>query len=55
MYKSTAKSKAYKLLDIENTILKYDAELDTSIGQTMYNTLKTELTKIKKTMGDNIE
>lgn len=50
MYKSNAKSKAYKLLDIEDTILKYEAELDTSIGETMYNTLKTELTKIKKTI-----
>lgn len=55
MYKSNAKSKAYKVLDIENTILKYEAELDTSIGESMYNTLKTELTKIKKTMGDNIK
>lgn len=54
MYKSNAKSKAYKLLDIENTILKYESETDTSIGETMYNTLKTELNKIKKTMGDNI-
>lgn len=54
MYKSNSKSKAYKLLDIEDTILKYETETDTSIGKTMYNTLKTELDKIKKTMGDNI-
>ena len=54
MYKSSAKSKAYKLLDIEDTILKYDNEINTSIGSTTYNTLKTELNKIKKTMGENI-
>ncbi len=54
MYKSSSNSKAYKLLDIEDTILKYDTEQDTSIGSTTYNTLKTELNKIKKTMGENI-
>lgn len=54
MYKSSAKSKAYKILDIENVILKYDSEIDTSIGSKTYNILKTELNKIKKTMGDII-
>lgn len=55
MYKSTAKTKAYKILDIESTISKYDTEKDTSIGQKTYNTLQTELTKIKNTMGEPIK
>ncbi len=55
MYKSSAKSKAYKILDIEKAILEYETERDLSINASTYNTLKTELNKIKKTMGDNIE
>lgn len=55
MYKSTAKTKAYKILDIESSISKYDTEKDTSIGQKTYNTLQTELTKIKNTMGEPIK
>lgn len=55
MYKSTAKTKAYKILDIENSISKYDLDQDTSIGQKTYNTLQTELTKIKNTMGEPIK
>lgn len=55
MYKSTAKTKAYKILDIESSISKYDTEKDTSIGQKTYNTLQTELTKIKNTIGEPIK
>lgn len=55
MYKSTSKTKAYKILDIENSISKYDLDQDTSIGQKTYNTLQTELTKIKNTMGEPIK
>jgi hypothetical protein len=55
MYKSTAKTNAYKILDIEKSILNYETESDTSIGEKTYNTLNTELNKIKKTMGDYIE
>ena len=55
MYKSTAKTKAYKILDIENSISKYDLDQDTSIEQKTYNTLQTELTKIKNTMGEPIK
>lgn len=55
MYKSTAKTKAYKILDIENSISKYNLDQDTSIEQKTYNTLQTELTKIKNTMGEPIK
>ena len=49
MYKSSAvKLKKYRILDIEKSIS------DTSLGQSTINTLKTELTKIRKTMGENI-
>lgn len=55
MYKSSSVSiQKYKILDIENTISKYESGEDTSISSTTYNTLKTELEKIKKTMGENI-
>lgn len=55
MYKSSAKSKAYKILDIEKSIAAYENKSNNSITQTTYNTLKTELSKIKKTMGDPIK
>ena len=56
MYKSaTGTTKRYKVLDIEKSILNYENGIDTSIGQATYTTLKNELTKIRKTMGENIE
>lgn len=55
MYKSSAKSKAYKILDIEKSIAAYENKSNNSITQTTYNTLKTELSKIKKTIGDPIK
>lgn len=55
MYKSSAKTKAYKILDIEKSISDYENKSSNSITQATYNTLKTELSKIKKTMGDPIK
>jgi len=42
----------YCVIDIEKTIKNYENGTDTSIGQSVYNTLQKELTKIKNTMGE---
>jgi len=56
IYKDRSKSKQrFKLLDIEKTIEAYDAKYDTSIGKTMYNTLKAELKNIKNIIGKEIK
>ena len=56
MYKSSSVStQRYKVIDIEKTLTNYDNGTDTSIGKSMYSTLQTELSKIKNTMGENIE
>ena len=56
IYKNRSKSKQkFRLLDIEKTIEAYDAKYDTSIGKTMYNTLKTELKSIKNIIGKEIK
>jgi poly-gamma-glutamate synthesis protein (capsule biosynthesis protein) len=56
MYKaSTGSTQRYKVIDIEKTLQNYDNGIDTSIGKTAYSTLQSELTKIKKIMGENIE
>lgn len=55
MYKSSSKStQRYKILDIENSIKKYENGIDTSIGKSVYSTLQTELTKIRNTMGEDL-
>ncbi len=55
-YKNTALStKKFKVLDIKNTLAAYDANVDTSIGKTMYNTLSTEIKNIQKILGDEIK
>lgn len=55
MYKSASGStQRYKVLDIEKAIINYQNGTDTSIGQSIYSTLQSELTKIKNTMGENI-
>lgn len=54
-YKSSSGTQRYKVLDIEKTLANYDNGTDISIGSSSYNTLKTELTKIKNTMGEKIE
>lgn len=56
MYKaSSGGTQRYRVLDIEKTIANYESGIDTSINQSTYSTLKTELSKIKETMGENIE
>ena len=56
MYKSTSGGvQRYRVLDIEKTIKNYESGIDTSIGASTYSTLKTELSKIKNTMGENYE
>lgn len=55
MYKSASGStQRYKVLDIEKAIINYQNGTDTSIGQSVYSTLQTELTKIKNTVEKNI-
>lgn len=55
MYKdSNKKLHKYRVLDIEKTIKNYDSGENKSIGSSNYSTLKTELNKIKNTMGENI-
>ena len=47
MYKDKSKEKQkMKLLDINKTIYNYEQYIDTSISETLYNTLKRELSKI---------
>lgn len=56
MYKDSSKNtKKFRVLDIEKSIANYENGTDKSIGQSTYSTLKTELTKIQKTMGENIQ
>lgn len=53
MYKNPSlASHKMKLLDIENSISYYDKGIDTSIGKSLYNTLKIQLDKIKKVVGN---
>ena len=47
------KKKLYEY--IEKAIQNYENGTDTTIGKSVYSTLQTELTKIKNTMGENIE
>ena len=44
----------FKLIDMEDAISKYESSKDTSIGQSLYNTLKSELKNITKIVGDEI-
>ena len=51
MYKSSSGStKRYKLLDITSSIAEYENGSDTSIGQSTYSTLKSELTRVNNMM-----
>ena len=53
MYKSsTANVHKYKILDIKKTLSNFESGLDKTIGQATYMTLKNELNKIRKTMGE---
>ena len=52
MYKNnSASSHKFKVLDIEKTISDYEKGIDTSIGKSMYNTLKSQLNRINKILG----
>ena len=49
MYKDTSKKKQkMKLLDINKNIYNYENYLDDTISESLYNTLKSELSKIQK-------
>ena len=55
MYKSSSGStKRYKLLDITSSIAEYENGSDTSIGQSTYSTLKSELTRVNEMMSNSI-
>jgi len=55
MYKaSSGSTQRYKVLDIQKAIYNYENGTNTSIGSSMYSTLKSELTKIKSTMEQNL-
>lgn len=55
-YKNTSNSsKKFKIIDLENTIDSYEAGFNTSIGKNVYNTFKTELSNIKKLIGEEIK
>lgn len=54
-YKNTnVSTHKFKIVDLENAIASYEANYDTSIGKTVYNTFKTELENIKKIIGEEI-
>ena len=53
MYKNnSASSHKFKVLDIEKTISDYEKGIDTSIGKSMYNTLKSQLNRINEILGN---
>ena len=56
MYRApnTGKLQRFKLIDIESNIQKYEDGTDTSIGKTLYNTLKESLEFTTKILGDDI-
>jgi len=55
MYKDSSKSsQKYLVMDIEKAIDRYDSG-DHFISSSSYSTLQTELTRIKNTMGENLE
>ncbi len=52
MYKDTTKQKQkMKLIDINKTIYNYENYIDSSISESFYNQLKTELSKIQNILG----
>lgn len=48
------KQQKFKLIDLKNVIASFDAGYDTTIGNTLYNTFKTELNNVKKLLGEEI-
>ncbi len=58
LYDKGAESKSrtrYTLIDINKSIAEYENGKDSSISQSLYNTLKNELSTIKKTVGNPIK
>ncbi len=56
MYKySNRATKKYLVMDIENTISNFENGSDTNISQSDYDVLKSELKKIKDTLGKNLD
>ena len=53
-YSSPKGAHNFKILDIESEIAKYESG-DTSIGSSLYSTLKTELGQIQEILGPEIE
>lgn len=52
---ANAKSRSrYTLIDIQKSISDYENGNDNSVSKSLYNTLKDELTNIKKTVGNEI-
>lgn len=56
MYRSsnTSTLQRFKLLDVRSSIEKYESGEDTSLGKTIYNTLKESLAFTTKVLGDEI-
>lgn len=54
MFKNSNATKKFKVLNIQKTLDKYDSGEDTSIGKSNYDMLKTQLTKIKEIVGEEI-
>ena len=50
----SSSSNRYQILDIKKRIENYENGTDKSIGQSVYNTLKAELTKITSVVGNEI-
>ena len=56
MYKhNNSSTKRMKLIDINKSIYNYENYIDTSISESLYNLLNTQLTKIKKIVGEEIK
>ena len=53
MYKNPSVSThKFKVLNMEKAVSDYEKGIDTSIGKSTYNTLKTQLTRINKILGN---
>lgn len=56
IYKDTSKSSnKFKILNLKNSIDSYEAGYNSNLSKNTYNTLKTELSNIKKILGDDIK
>lgn len=55
VYKNTAvSSKKFRILDMAESIEKYNSGYDKSIGQKMFDTLNTEIENVRNIVGDEI-